>query len=385
MEVYLDHAATTPAKAEVVQAVVRALEREYGNPSSLHRKGVEVEKSIKAIRRSLAKALGCAEQELYFTSGGTEANNMAIRGIAEAYKRAGKHMITTKIEHPSVLNTFKELETKGYEVTYLDVDSRGFISLQELSQNIRTDTILVSIMMVNNEVGSIQPVAEAGKLIKQKNKQTLFHVDAIQAFGKLKLRLEDMQVDCLSISGHKIHAPKGIGALYIRKDTKIAPIITGGGQEMGLRVGTENVPGIYGLGAAVELIAKDQPLYIDRLVAAKQYFLSRLKESVDNTIILSPLETTFAPHIVAVSFTGVKSEVLLHSLEQEKVYVSSGSACSSKKKGFSHVLTAMKLKESVIDSTIRFSLSDITTTEELDYAIDKINKQVTLLRRIMKR
>ncbi len=385
MEVYLDNAATTPVKEEVVQAVVRALEREYGNPSSLHRKGVEVEKSIKAIRRSLAKALGCTEQELYFTSGGTEANNIAIRGIAEAYKRAGKHIITTKIEHPSVLNTFKELEAKGYEVTYLNVDGRGFISLEELSESIRPDTILVSIMQVNNEVGSIQPVAEAGRLIKQKNKQALFHVDAIQAFGKLIYKLEDMQVDSLSISGHKIHAPKGIGALYIRKDTKIAPIVTGGGQEMGLRVGTENVPGIYGLGAAVELIAKDRQLYIDRLVEAKAYFLSGLRDNVEDIHVLSPLEDNFAPHIIAVSFLGVKSEVLLHSLEQEEVYVSSGSACSSKKKGFSHVLTAMKLKEAVIDSTIRFSISDRTTAEELDYAIDKIIKQVTLLRRIMKR
>jgi len=385
MEVYLDNAATTPVKEEVVKAVVRALEKEYGNPSSLHSKGVEVEKSIKAIRKSIAKALGCLDQEIYFTSGGTEANNIAIRGIVEANKRAGNHIITTKIEHPSVLNTFKELEAKGYEVTYLNVDAEGFIALEELSDCIKANTILVSIMQVNNEVGSIQPIEEIAKLIKQKNKQVLFHVDAIQSFGKLKLKVEDLQVDSLSISGHKIHAPKGIGALYVKKDTKIIPIITGGGQEMGLRVGTENVPGIYGLGEAVQLIMQDQQSYINKLNENKRYFLKILKEKVRDVNILSPIKDSFAPHIISVAFMGVKSEVLLHSLEQEGVYVSSGSACSSKKKGFSHVLTAMKLKEAVIDSTIRFSVSDATTAKELDYAVEKINHQVTMLRKIMKR
>ena len=385
MEVYLDNAATTPVKEEVVKAVVRSLEKEYGNPSSLHRKGVEVEKSIKVIRKTLAKALGCMDQEIYFTSGGTEANNIAIRGIVEANKRAGNHIITTRIEHPSVLNTFKELEAKGFEVTYLNVNEEGFISTEELSESIKATTILVSIMQVNNEVGSIQPIDEIARLIKQKNKQTLFHVDAIQSFGKLRFKLEDMLVDSLSISGHKIHAPKGIGALYVKKNVKVTPIITGGGQEMGIRVGTENVPGIYGLGEAVELIMKDQQRYIGKLTHNKEYFLTGLKTVLEDLLILSPMVDSFAPHIICVSFVGVKSEVLLHSLEQEGIYVSSGSACSSKKKGNSHVLTAMKLKDTVIDSTIRFSISDTITETELDYAVEKIKKQVNILRKIMKR
>ncbi len=384
MEVYLDNAATTKPRKEVIDAVVMAMELLYGNPSSLHRKGVEVEKSIKITRKVLAKALGCKDQEFYFTSGGTESNNIAIRGIVEANKRMGKHLITTKIEHPSVLNTFNELEEKGYEVTYLDVDNRGFISLDQLANSIKSDTMLVSIMHVNNEVGSIQPIGDIGKIIKQKNPKTLFHVDAIQSFGKIKFSLSSLFIDTLSISGHKVHGPKGIGGLYVKKGVKIKSIVTGGGHEMGLRAGTENVPGILGFGEAVKFLLEEQDPLISQMKALKVYLVEQLQEKINDIILHNGIDDRFAPHIINISFLGVKSEVLLHSLEGDGIYVSSGSACSSKKKGYSHVLTAMKLKDSVIDSSLRISISDTNTKEEIDYAVLEIKKQVELLRKIMR-
>jgi len=384
MEVYLDNAATTKPRKEVVEAMVYAMEELYANPSSLHRKGVEVEKSIKSIRKLMAKALGCKDQEFYFTSGGTESNNIAIRGIVEANHRMGKHIITTKIEHPSVLNTFNDLEAKGFEVTYLEVNQQGFISVDELRNAIKEDTILVAIMHVNNEVGSIQPIDEIGKIIKGKNPKTLFHVDAIQSFGKIKFNVANLSVDTLAISGHKLHGPKGIGGLYVRKGLKIRSIVTGGGHEMGLRAGTENVPGILGLGEAIRFQMDQQDDIISKMESLKKYLVEKLQEDIKDTVVHNGMDKDFAPHIINVSFVGVKSEVLLHSLEGDGIYVSSGSACSSKKKGFSHVLTAMKLKDTLIDSSLRLSISDTNTKEEIDYAVDQIKKQVELLRKIMR-
>ncbi|WP_026476099.1 cysteine desulfurase family protein [Alkaliphilus transvaalensis] len=384
MEVYLDNAATTKPKKTVIEAVVKAMEENYGNPSSLHRKGVEVEKSIKNARKLIAKTLGCKDQEFYFTSGGTESNNIAIRGIAEANHRAGKHIVTTKIEHPSVLNTFKDLEGRGYEVTYLDIDSGGFISLEKLEASIREDTILVSIMHVNNEVGSIQPIQEIGRLIKGKNSKTLFHVDAIQSFGKIKFILSNLEVDTMAISGHKVHGPKGIGGLYVKKGIKIKPIVTGGGHEMGLRAGTENVPGILGFAEAVRIIMEEQDQQIKQMKFLKSYFIEKIQGEIKDVVIHSGTEESFAPHIINMSFMGTKSEVLLHSLEGDGIYVSSGSACSSKKKGYSHVLSAMKIKEALIDSSLRISVSDTNTKDEIDYAVTQIKKQVELLRKIMR-
>lgn len=384
MEVYLDNAATTKPRKEVIEAVVYAMEKLYGNPSSLHSKGVEVEKQIKTIRKTISRALGCQEQELYFTSGGTESNNIAIRGIVEANARRGKHLITSRIEHPSVLNTMDDLEKKGFQVTYLAVDQRGFISIDELMNAVKDDTILVSMMHVNNEVGSIQPIEEMVKGIKGKNANTLIHVDAIQSFGKVNLKLNQIPIDSLSFSGHKIHGPKGIGGLYVRKGTKIKPVVTGGSQEMGIRSGTENVPGIFGLGKAVEEMFHNQREKLEKILCLKKHLMDGLKTRIDDIYIHGDGLEDFAPHIVSVSFSGVKSEVLLHSLEGEGIFVSAGSACSSKKKGKSHVLSAMGLNDRLIDSAIRISLSDEITTEAIDYAIDKITLHVEALRKIMR-
>ncbi len=385
MEVYLDNAATTKPRKEVVESVLKSLEEQYANPSSLHKKGVEVEKEIKRIRRIVAKALGCTDQEIIFTSSGTEANNLAIRGITDAYKRSGNHIITSKIEHKSVLNTFSELEKKGFKVTYLDVDEKGFISTEQLKDAINNSTILVSIMYVNNEIGSIQPIEEMGKIIKSINPKTLFHVDGVQAFGKIKFNIKDIKIDSFSISGHKIHGPKGIGALYIKKGIKINPILTGGSQEMGIRSGTENVPGIYGLGEAVKLSMEDQDKNIEHLKKLRNYFIDTFKSQVEGIHITSEKNDNFAPHIINVCFPGVRSEIMLHSLEQDGIYVSSGSACSSKRKGYSHVLEAINMKDDLIDSALRFSLSYITTKSEIDYAIEKTKEHFINLKRIIKR
>lgn len=385
MEVYLDNAATTKPRKEVIENILKSLEDDYANPSSLHRKGVEVEKEIKKIRKTVARALGCTDKEIIFTSSGTEANNLAIRGIADAYKRSGNHIITSKIEHKSVLNTFEELQKKGFEVTYLDVDSKGLISIEKLKEAIKNDTILVSIMHVNNEIGSIQPIAEISKIIKNTNSKILFHVDGIQSFGKLKFNLKNINIDSFSISGHKIHGPKGIGALYIKKGTKINPLLTGGSQEMGIRSGTENVSGIYGLGEAVRLSIEEQDKNIEYLTNLRDYFIDTFKSKVEGGYIISEKTDKFTPHIINVCFPGVRSEIMLHSLEQDKIYVSSGSACSSKRRGFSHVLEAIKLKDDLIDSSLRFSLSYSNTKEEIDYAIKKANEYFISLKSIIKR
>ncbi|ABW19354.1 cysteine desulfurase family protein [Alkaliphilus oremlandii] len=385
MEVYLDNAATTKPREEVVEAMLKALKEAYGNPSSLHRKGMEVEKEIKRIRRIIAKALGCTDQEIIFTSSGTEANNLAIRGIAESYKRSGNHIITSKIEHKSILSTLNELEKKGFCVTYLDVDRKGFISLDQLKDSITDQTILVSIMHVNNEIGSIEPIKEISKIIKDKNPKTLFHVDGIQSFGKIKFSLKDFNVDSFSISGHKIQGPKGIGALYVKKGTKITPILSGGNQEMGIRSGTENVPGIYGLGEAVRLSVEEQNQNIAHLKELRDYFIEEFSTKIEDVHITSEKNDAFAPHIINVSFPGVRSEIMLHSLEQDGIYVSSGSACSSKRKGFSHVLEAIRMNENLIDSALRFSLSHRTTKAEVDYALEKTKEHYTSLKRIIKR
>ena len=337
MEIYLDNAATTKPRKEVVDAMLRALEREYGNPSSLHKKGMEVERQIKKARRTVAKALGVAEQEIIFTSGGTEANNLAIRGMIDAYKRIGDHIITSAIEHKSILGIFNLLEKQGFKVTYLDVDKKGFICTEQLKDAINDDTVLVSLMHVNNEIGSIQPIAEAGKIIKNINDRTLFHVDGIQSFGKIRFNLKDMEMDSFSISGHKIHGPKGIGALYIKKGIRISPLLIGGSQEMDIRSGTENVPGIYGLGEAVRLTIEEQDRNMIYLNELRDYTIDAFKNKIDGIHIISENSDRFAPHIVNISFPGVRSEIMLHSLEQDGIYVSSGSACSSKKKEYSHV------------------------------------------------
>nr|WP_068557521.1 cysteine desulfurase family protein [Thermotalea metallivorans] len=385
MEVYLDNSATTKPMEEVVEIMVRALRDFYGNPSSLHRKGVEVEKLVKNARKQVAKALGVKDEEIIFTSGGTESNNLAILGAVEGNKRKGNRIITSRIEHPSVLNVFQHLETKGYEVIYLDVDEVGRVDLRQLKDHICDDTLLISLMHVNNEVGTIQPIEEIGRLLQHMKMKPIFHVDAIQSFGKVKFDPNKLGIDLVSVSGHKIHGPKGIGALYIRKGLKIAPIVFGGNQETGIRSGTENIPGILGLGVAAVHAFQHLSEHIRHMRFLRDRFLHRVKKEIDHIKINGLEGEGSAPHILNISFIGAKGEVLLHSLEQDGIYVSTGSACSSKKNVHSHVLKAMGLKNEEIEGAIRFSFAYHNTAEEIDFAVDRLKKHVADLRRIMMR
>ncbi len=371
-EIYLDNSATTRPLPEVVENMIKALTENFGNPSSLHSKGLSAEKVIKKARNLVANKLGVSAGEIYFTSGGTEGNNLAIKGISYQHKKRGKHLITTEIEHPSVLETCIALDEEGYDVTFLKADQQGFISLDELEKVIRPDTILVSIFHVNSELGTIQPIDKIGKLIKEKNRNTYFHVDAVQSFGKILLQPALWDIDLLTISAHKINGPKGIGALYIKKGSSLKPQQIGGGQENGIRSGTENTPGIAGFIPAVEALPDFSVQYnratvLDRL---RNHFITRIKEKYPVVKINSPQEG--APHIINLSFPGLKGEVLVHSLAAEGIYVSTGSACHSRSQEKSHVLRAIKLSPELIEGTIRVSLSPYNSVEELEIAVDKI-------------
>ena len=380
MEIYLDNSATTKAYPEVAELVADIMTHDYGNASSMHQKGVDAEKYLKYSKSAIAGIMKVKEKEIYFTSGGTESDNWALMGTAFANHRSGKHLITTQIEHPAILRTMDHLKELGFEVTYLSVDEYGQISLEELKRAIRPDTILVSIMFVNNEVGAIQPIDEAGEIIKSVNPKTLFHVDAVQGFGKLRLLPKKWKIDMVSVSGHKIHGPKGPGFLYIDEKVKIKPIIYGGGQQNGYRSGTENIPGVAGLGKASELIYKDLVEDTNRLYALKKRLVDGLSR-IDHVKINGPQDETGAPHIVSASIAGIRSEVMLHSLEDKGIYVSAGSACASHKHTVSDTLNAMKLSTDLMDSTIRFSLSVFTTQEEIDYTLKCIYELVPMLRR----
>ena len=377
MEIYLDNSATTRAFDEVVDIVDRAMRTDYGNPSSMHQKGVEAERYVKESKEIIAKTLKEQEKEIFFTSGGTESDNWALIGAASAGSRAGKHLITTKVEHPAVQQTMEYLASIGYEVTYLSVDKQGLIRLEELERELRPDTILVSIMHVNNEVGAVQPVEEAGKLIKRINPKILLHVYAVQSFGKYKIFPKKSNIDMLSVSGHKIHGPKGIGFLYIDDHVKIKPILFGGGQQKGLRSGTENVPGIAGIGKATELMYRELSEDVARLYGLKRYFTDGILQ-IPGVKVNGPLYEEGAPHIVSVSFAGVRSEVLLHALEERGVYVSAGSACATNKH-------TVRVAQEMLDSTIRFSFSIFTTEEELEYTLKCLNEILPMLRRYTRR
>lgn len=353
---------------------------DYGNPSSMHHKGVEAEKYLRYARETIARLLKVNEKEILFTSGGTESDNIALIGTAMANHRRGRHLITTQIEHPAILQTMQYLEEQGFEVTYLKVDGQGRIDLQELEGAIREDTILVSIMHTNNEIGTVEPIAEAGALIKHCNSQTYFHVDAVQGFGKFPIYPSRMHVDMLSVSGHKIHGPKGVGFLYIKDGTKIHPIIYGGGQQKGMRSGTENVPGIAGLAMASEMIYRD--LEQDRMQ------MYRLREEliegalkIEDVKVNGCREGEFAPHIVSLSVAGVRSEVMLHALEDRGIYISAGSACASNRPHTSATLKAIGVEKGLLDSTLRFSLSVFTTEEEIQYTVQALHELIPMLRR----
>ena len=384
MEVYLDNSATTKAYPEVVSLVADIMTNDYGNASSMHLKGVDAEKYLKYSKATIAGIMKVKEKEIFFTSGGTESDNWALMGAAFANHRSGKHLITTKIEHPAILRTMEHLKELGSDITYLSVNQYGQISLEELRNAIRPDTILVSIMFVNNEVGAIQPIDEAGEIIKQTNPRTLFHVDAVQGFGKLRLLPKKWKIDMVSVSGHKIHGPKGTGFLYIDEKVKIKPIIYGGGQQNGYRSGTENIPGVAGLGKATELIYRNLVEDTHRLYCLKKKLVSGLLK-IDHVKINGPQDETGAPHIVSASIAGIRSEVMLHSLEDKGVYVSAGSACSSHKHTVSDTLSAMGLSTEYMDSTIRFSLSVFTTEEEIEYTLKCLYELVPMLRRYTRR
>lgn len=380
MEIYLDNSATTRVFPEVQELMKEVMDLEYGNPSSLHHKGVEAEDYIKRAKTQVARCLKVQEKEIVFTSGGTESNNMAIIGAAMANRRAGMHIITSSIEHPSVIQPMKFLEELGFRVTCLPVHKDGMIDMEELEKALDQETILVSLMYVNNEIGTIEPVEKVAELIKKKNPTTLFHVDAIQAFGKLLIRPKKQGIDLLSVSGHKIHGPKGIGFLYINEKVKIKPIILGGGQQKGMRSGTENVPGIAGIGLAAEMVHAHLKEEQIRLYELRQAFINKIS-ALDGVVVNGCLKEDAAPHIVSVSFEGVRSEVLLHSLEDQGVYVSAGSACSSNKPAVSATLKSIGIKRELLDSTIRFSFGAYTTMEDIDTTIKSLEMLLPILRR----
>ena len=380
MEVYLDNSATTACFEEAAQLMHKILCEDYGNPSSLHHKGVEAEAYLRYAHETFAKLLKVNEKEIFFTSGGTESDNIALIGTAMANHRTGRHLITTKIEHPAVLQPMAYLEGQGFEVTYLSVDRQGRISLEELEQAVRPDTILVSVMHTNNEIGTLQPIVEAGAVIKRKNPKTLFHVDAVQGFGKTRIYPAKMHIDMLSASGHKLHGPKGVGLLYMREGAKVSPIIYGGGQQRNLRSGTENLPGIAGFAKAAEMVYQDMETDVDRMYALREELTDGVKE-LDDVVINGCPGREGAAHIVSASFRGVRSEVLLHALEERGIYVSAGSACAAHKPQPSATLKAIGAEKELLESTIRFSLSGFTTSEEIAYTCRNLKEIVPKLRR----
>ena len=363
----------------------------------MHLKGVEAEKLMRSAKETIAKTLKVDAKEIFFTSGGTESDNWAVLQTARAAKRNGNHVITTKIEHAAVLNPMKQLEKEGFEVTYLGTDEYGRISLDELKEAIRPETVLVSVMGVNNEIGTVEPVAEIGELIKKCNPKTVFHVDAVQMYGKIPVYPKRMKIDLLSVSGHKIHGPKGIGILYISDKVKITPLILGGGQQKGMRSGTDNVPGIAGFAKAAEILTANLEEDAKRMAALRdlfltevtklegvtangpaKYFISRQQAGADSGI-------EAAPHIASISVEGVRAEVLLHTLEEKGIYVSAGSACASNKPAISETLKAIGLKKELLDSTVRFSFSILTTEEEIRYALGALEEVLTTLRKYTRR
>jgi cysteine desulfurase len=381
MIAYLDNSATTKAFDEVAELVAKVMTEEYGNASSVHHMGTISGNRLFSAREMIANTLKVDPAEIVFTSGGTESDNMAILGAAKANAWRGKHVITTSIEHPAVLETCAELERQGFEITYLPVDETGVVRLQDLKDAIREDTILVSMMFVNNEIGAVEPVEEAGKLIKSINPQIIFHVDAVQAYGKILIRPRSMNIDLLAVSSHKIHGPKGVGFLYIKKGTKITPICYGGGQQKGMRSGTENVPGIAGMALAAKMCYEDFDNKIKRLYELKKYLMDGLSEKITDIRLNGPECEKGAPHIVSVSIRGLAAETILNMLSSKGIYVSAGSACTSNNPHVSDTLKAIGLDKDLLESTIRISMSLETTKEEIDYLLETLASQVETMRK----
>ena len=379
-EIYFDNSATTRVLDSVRDIMVGTLTSDYGNTSSRHIKGVEAEQYIKTAREEIATTLKVKEKEIVFTSGGTESNNMALIGTALANRRAGNHIITSCIEHASIYNTTGFLEEQGFRITYLPVDQNGHVSPEALREAICDDTILVSIMYVNNEMGAVEPIEALARVIRETKPEVYFHVDAIQAYGKYIIRPKKQGIDLLSVSGHKIHGPKGAGFLYVDERVKIKPILYGGGQQKGMRSGTENVPGCAGLGAAAREIYKNHEEKIDRLYGLKERLIAGLT-AMDGVVIHGLTGRDSAPQIVSAGFEGVRAEVLLHALEDKGIYVSSGSACSSNHPGVSGTLRGIGVRESLLDSTLRFSFGVFNTEEEVDQCLEALRELLPVLRR----
>ena len=380
MEVYFDNAATTKIIPEVREIMLKTMDEDYGNPSSMHLKGVEAENYVRNARNSIAKQLKCESKEIIFTSGGTESNNLALLGLALANKRAGNHIITTGIEHASVYNPVLYLQELGFEVTFLKVDAHGKVDLDHLRESLRDDTILVSTMAVNNEIGTVEPIEEIAAIIKQYNKeqdrQILYHVDAIQAFGKRVIYPKRVGIDAMSMSGHKIHGPKGSGAVFVDSKVKIKPVLYGGGQEKGMRSGTENTAAIAGMGKATEIMYARLEDNNEKMQAVKDALIAgatKIEGVTDNS--------GESPHIASLSFRGVRSEVLLHALEDKGIYVSAGSACSSNHPAISGVLRAIGLDKDLLESTLRFSFCEYNTVEEAEYTVKVLQDILPVLRK----
>ena len=378
-EAYLDNSATTRCFPEVVELMNKIYLEEYGNPSSMHHKGVEAEKQITEAKKSLAQILKVNEKNLLFTSCGTESDNIAIIGGALANARRGRHLITSTIEHPAVLESMRYLESQGFEVTYLPVDEYGIVSPDLVEETVRDDTILVSIMHTNNEIGAVEPIREIAKRINAKNPSALFHVDAVQGFGKAQIYPKKWGIDMLSVSGHKIHAPKGTGFLYIADKIKVKNLIFGGGQQNGMRSGTENVAGIAAMGLAAKMLYQDFDRKIERLYELREAFLDEIGD-IPDLRVNGPAGRKCAPHIISLTVPGVRAEVLLHALEGKGVYVSSGSACASNRPHTSKTLEAIHLPRVYLDNTIRISLSEMTTREDMQQASEALHELIPFLR-----
>ena len=379
-EIYFDNSATTRPYPSVVDIVVKTMTDDYGNPSSMHQKGVDAERYLKETSRILSDILKVQEKEIYYTSGGTESDNWAIIGSALAKRRAGMHVVTTQVEHPAVSEAFRYLEEQGFTVSRIGVDENGRIRLDELGDALTAQTVLVSVMAVNNEIGTVMPLKEIRTLMRKKSPQALFHVDATQAFGHFRIYPKEIGIDLLAASAHKFHGPKGVGFLYADSAVRLLPLIVGGGQQKGMRSGTDNVPGIAGMGEAARESYRDLEEKQAYLSGLRDYFIARTAELPD-VRIHTPEGDAAAPHIVNVSFTGVGSEVLLHALEDRGIYISAGSACSTHKRSKSPTLTAMEIPEKEIGSSVRFSFDISNTREEIDAAVKALAGLLPLLRR----
>ena len=383
-EIYFDNAATTRVRPEVAELMMKVMTEDYGNPSARHVMGMKAENYIKTAREQIARTLRVDPGEIYFTSGGTESNNLALIGTALARSRRGKHIISTGIEHAAIYKPLDLLREQGFDITILPVDGQGHIDLSELSAAIRPDTILVSLMYVNNEIGSIEPIAEAGRIIKERNPECYFHTDTIQAYGKLRIRPKTEHIDMLSVSAHKIHGPKGTGFIYIDKHVRLHPLILGGGQERDMRSGTENVPGIAGMGLAAEMYYKEHEKIEAGMLSVRDRLIDRLS-AMEGVKLNTEKGEGFAPHVVSASFAGVRAEVLLHALEQKGIYVSSGSACSSNHPAISGTLRSIGVDQDLLDSTLRFSFGIYSTPEEADLCADALEELLPQLRRFVRR